>query len=146
MLKAPSSLTHYEYSRLELRDLKPDHHPAPCSDMPTLRHATSAERASEVQDRAREGKAKGAAATALACAAVSAGGSDTDRLRALRALAGLWLTHRGADLEAALRGWTLVLTTVDVRTLSTPLIDATLHHLAEHLAVRPPPPHTHTHT
>lgn len=94
---------------------------------------------SAMQERAREGKAKGAAATALACGAVAAGGSDHDRLRALRALAGLWLTHRGADLEAALRGWTLVLTTVDVRTLSTPLIDATLHHLAQHLAVRPPP-------
>ena len=90
-----------------------------------------------IQQRAREGKAKGAAATALACGAVAAGGSDHDRLRALRALAGLWLTHRGADLEAALRGWTLLLTTVDVRTLSTPLIDATLQHLAQHLAVRP---------
>lgn len=100
-----------------------------------LRHESSAAGASEMQERAREGKAKGAAATALACAAVSAGGSDNDRLRALRTLAGLWLTHRGSDLEAALRGWTLVLTTVDVRTLSTPLIDATLQHLAENLAV-----------
>eukprot|EP00892_Ulva_mutabilis_P012448 jgi/Ulvmu1/9576/UM054_0006.1 len=87
-----------------------------------------------IQERAREGKAKGAAATALACGAVAAGGSDHDRLRALRALAGLWLTHRGTDLEAALRGWTLVLSVVDVRTLSTPLIDATLQHLAQHLA------------
>jgi hypothetical protein len=57
-------------------------------------------------------------------------------LAALRSLAGLWLISKGADLDAALRAWSVVLTVVDVRTLSTPLIDTTLEHLANFLSVR----------
>ena len=69
---------------------------------------------------------------------MATGGTDHDRLAALRSLAGLWLVSKGADLDAALRAWAVVLTVVDVRTLSTPLIDATLEHLATHLSVRCP--------
>jgi hypothetical protein len=92
----------------------------------------------DVQERCRDGRSKAACITAYACGAFAALGSDMDRLAGLRALAGLWITHRGADLEAALRGWALLLTVVDVRTLSVPLIDATLQHLAVHLSVHPP--------
>jgi hypothetical protein len=61
------------------------------------------------------------------------------RRDACRFVAGLWLTTSGAALEAALRGWAVVLCCVDVRTLGVPLIEATLEHLAAHLAVRRPP-------
>ena len=89
-----------------------------------------------MQHRCREGKAKGACATAFASGAFAAGGTDTDRLLALRFLAGLWLTTSKSDLVAALNGWACVFTTVDVRTLSVPLIDATLATLSHHLSVR----------
>ena len=89
-----------------------------------------------LQDQAREGKARAACATSIACGAVATGGTDHDRLAALRSLAGLWLVSKGPDLDAALRAWAVVLTVVDVRTLSTPLIDTTLEHLATYLSVR----------
>lgn len=88
-----------------------------------------------MQEQAREGKARASCVVAIACGAVSTGGTDHDRLAALRSLAGLWLVSKGADLDAALRAWALVLTVVDVRTLSTPLIDTTLEHLATFLSV-----------
>jgi hypothetical protein len=90
-----------------------------------------------VQERCQSGRARAQCICAFATGAFCAGGTDKDRLTALCFLAGLWLTQEGADLEAALTGWSLVMTSVDVRTLSTPLIDATLLTLSQHLAVCP---------
>lgn len=90
-----------------------------------------------MQARCREGRARAACTTAFVAGALANDGSDADRLIALRFVAGLWLTERGSALLAALRGWAALLATIDVRTLSTPLIEATLAALATHLGVCP---------
>jgi hypothetical protein len=88
-----------------------------------------------LQAKCREGKCRAACIAAYASGAFSAGGTDHDRLTALRALAGLWLTETGKDLAAALRGWALVATIVDMRTISTPLMEVTVETLQSLLGV-----------
>lgn len=95
----------------------------------------SAERSGFMQTRCREGRCRSACIAAYAAGAFSFGGTDHDRLTALRALAGLWLTEAGKDLAAALRGWALVATIVDMRTVPTPLMAVTVETLHSLLGV-----------
>lgn len=91
-----------------------------------------------MQERCREGRSRTACIAAYGAGAYAAAADDGGRLAALRTLAGLWLTQRGRDLEAALRAWALVASAADARSLPAPLVEAFVEALEGLLAVRGP--------